>query len=194
MRILVVVSNYPHPGHRFSGIFNERSVDVLKHHCEFVAVLAPHPYVPNVLTSFLPVGRWEAYAEAKSFEVRNGVPVYRPPYLQLPRVAASFWQDRGAYACCVGTVRKLHARHKFDAILSFGLDGSGGLAWRLGRRFEIPVAVWATGSDIRKRRRHGGSRVRPQNTQKRRSRDLSKPGVARDCCSDNKRFAPVFFI
>ena len=41
------------------------------------------------------------------------------------------------------------ARHKFDAILSFGLDGSGGLAWRLARRFGIPVAVWATGSDIR---------------------------------------------
>ena len=150
MKILVVVSNYPHPGHRFSGIFNERSVDALKEHCELVAVLAPRPYVPNVLTNFLPVGRWEAYAEAKSFEVRNGVPVYRPPYLQLPRVAASFWQDRGAYLCCVGTVRKLHARHKFDAILSFGLDGSGGLAWRLARRLGIPVAVWATGSDIRK--------------------------------------------
>jgi teichuronic acid biosynthesis glycosyltransferase TuaC len=149
MRILVVVSNYPHPGHRFSGIFNERSVNALKENCELVAVLAPRPYVPNVLTNFLPPGRWEAYAEVKSFEVRNGIAVYRPPYLQLPRVAASFWQDRGAYFCCVKTVRKLMARHKFDAILSFGLDGSGGLAWRLARRFGILVAVWATGSDIR---------------------------------------------
>jgi teichuronic acid biosynthesis glycosyltransferase TuaC len=150
MRILVVVSNYPHPGHRFSGIFNERSVDALRSHCEFVAVVAPRPYIPNVLTKFLPVGRWEAYAEAKSFESRNGVSVCRPPYLQLPRIATSFWQDRGAYACCLGTVGKLHALHKFDAILSFGLDGSGGLAWRLARRFAVPVAVWATGSDIRK--------------------------------------------
>jgi glycosyltransferase involved in cell wall biosynthesis len=45
---------------------------------------------------------------------------------------------------------RLHAIYKFDAILSFGINGSGGLAWRLGRRLRIPVAVWATGSDIRK--------------------------------------------
>jgi glycosyltransferase involved in cell wall biosynthesis len=96
------------------------------------------------------VARWEAYAEAKSSELRHGVSVHRPAYLQVPRVASSFWQGSGAYFCSVRVARKLHECYKFDAILSFGLDGSGGLAWRLARRLGIPVAVWATGSDIRK--------------------------------------------
>ena len=61
MKLLVVVSNYPHAGHRFSGIFNERSVAALKEYCEFVAVLAPRPYIPNLVTKILPAGRWEAY-------------------------------------------------------------------------------------------------------------------------------------
>jgi teichuronic acid biosynthesis glycosyltransferase TuaC len=150
MNTLVVVSNYPHPGHRFSGIFNERSVAALKEHCEFIAVLAPRPYVPKVLKRVFPVRRWHAYAQTVSFEVRNGVPVHRPPYLQIPRIASTFWQETGAYLCCVWTALALHARYEFDAVLSFGLDGSGGVGWRLGRRLGIPVAVWATGSDIRK--------------------------------------------
>jgi teichuronic acid biosynthesis glycosyltransferase TuaC len=150
MKLLVVVFNYPHPGHRFSGIFNERSVEALKHHCELVTVLAPRPYVPSLLNKICVTERWRAYAEANSFELRNGVPVHRPAYVQVPRLASSFWEDRMSYICAWRTARKLHTRYNFDAILSFGLDGSGGLAWRLSRRLGIPVAVWATGSDIRK--------------------------------------------
>ena len=89
-------------------------------------------------------------AQAQSSEVRDGIPVHRPPYLQIPRIASSFWEDTGAYFCTVSAACKLHARYRFDAILSFGVDSAGGLAWRLARRLGIPVAVWATGSDMRK--------------------------------------------
>jgi glycosyltransferase involved in cell wall biosynthesis len=43
----------------------------------------------------------------------------------------------------------LHHRVGFDAILSFDLAVTGGLAWRLGRDLGIPACGWATGSDIR---------------------------------------------
>jgi glycosyltransferase involved in cell wall biosynthesis len=43
----------------------------------------------------------------------------------------------------------LHRQIGFDAILSFDLAITGGLAWRLGRDLGIPACGWATGSDIR---------------------------------------------
>jgi glycosyltransferase involved in cell wall biosynthesis len=43
----------------------------------------------------------------------------------------------------------LHREVGFDAILSFDLARTGGLAWRLGRELGIPACGWATGSDIR---------------------------------------------
>ncbi|MPZ76513.1 MAG: glycosyltransferase [Deltaproteobacteria bacterium] len=47
--------------------------------------------------------------------------------------------------------RKIYRRTRFDAILSFGLSGAGGIAWRLGRDLALPAGGWATGSDVRQR-------------------------------------------
>lgn len=149
MNLLVIASNYPHSAHLFSGIFNQRSVDALRQHCD-VVVLSPRPYIPFVLATQLKVARWEAHAATPSFEVRNGVPVHRPPYLQIPGLASAFWEDRSAYLSSSSIVKKLHTIHRFDAILSFGLGGAGTLAWRLSRALKIPAAGWATGSDLRK--------------------------------------------
>jgi glycosyltransferase involved in cell wall biosynthesis len=110
--------------------------------------MAPRPFAPRILTDVIRVGRWDAYASAQFYEVCNGVPVYRPAYLQIPRMGHNLWQEKGLYHCCVGTAKKLHAMHRFDAILCFGL-GVSGLGWRLGRDLVVPVAAWSTGSDIR---------------------------------------------
>jgi glycosyltransferase involved in cell wall biosynthesis len=149
MRILVVVSNYPRPGRRFSGVFNQRSVEALKEHCECVTVLSPRPYVPPLLTWILPVDRWKEYASAGIYEIYNGVPVHRPAYLQFPRLVSIFSQERGVPFFCMRTARKLHARYGFDAILSFELASAGGLAWRLAEDLDLPAVGWATGSDVR---------------------------------------------
>jgi teichuronic acid biosynthesis glycosyltransferase TuaC len=148
MRLLVVAANYPYEGNRFSGIFNQRSVEALEEHCESVAVLAPRPYVP-ALFGALPLGRWQAYARSKSHSMTGGIPVYRPGYFHMPRMASAFWHDQSAFFFARGTAKKLHERYKFDAILSFGLIMAGSTAWRLSRDLGIPAAGWATGSDIR---------------------------------------------
>jgi glycosyltransferase involved in cell wall biosynthesis len=149
VRILVVVSNYPRPGRRFSGVFNQRSVAALREHCESIVVLSPRPYVPPLLTSILPVDRWKEYASAGVYEMDNGVPVHRPAYLQFPRLISTFWQARGVSLFCMRTARELHACYGFDAILSFELASAGGLAWRLAQDLDLPAAGWATGSDVR---------------------------------------------
>jgi len=146
MRLLVVVPTYPHPGHPFSGVFNERSVGALNELCNGVEVLVPRPYVPPLVSSCL--SRWKMHALTPSFAVRNGINVYRPAYLQIPKVGGAFWLDLGAYLFCRSLARRLHKHARFDAILSFDLVAAGGLAWRLGEELKIPAGGWATGGDL----------------------------------------------
>jgi len=147
MKLLVVVANYPYAGYKFSGIFNERSVTALKQHCAALEVLVPRPYVP----SWLPIlrnPRWNSYSTMSRFEVRDGVPIHRPVYIRVPRVAGPLWAGVGAFLSCRRAARTLHARVGFDAILAFDLVAAGGLAWRLGRDLGVPVACWATGEAV----------------------------------------------
>jgi teichuronic acid biosynthesis glycosyltransferase TuaC len=147
MNLLVVVSNYPHHGHVYSGAFNERSALELRRLGHQVDVVAPRPYVPRGLGSLS--SRWRSYEKIQQDEVRAQIPIYRPAYWQLPRIGGAIWCDRCAYLASAREIQRRHRRAPYDAILSFNLVGAGGVAWRLGRRLAIPVVGWATGNDVR---------------------------------------------
>jgi glycosyltransferase involved in cell wall biosynthesis len=147
MNVLVLAPNYPCPGYCFSGVFNEKSARALSTLCGRVAVLVPRPYVPPLVSSFVP--RWKVYADVPRHETTDGISVYRPMTPVIPRVAQAFWADRGAFLACRRVARKLHGHTRFDAIMSFDLAGSGGLAWRLARDLDLPASGWATGGDVR---------------------------------------------
>lgn len=147
LRLLVVAGSYPFPDRAFAGVFNERSVLALKEMCEVVEVLAPRPFVPPGL-SFLH-RRWKSYSSIRGRELRNGVQVHRPAYLQVPRIGSGFWVDKGAFLRCRDLMRRRHEQMRFEAILAFDLSAAGGLAWRLAEDLSIPAAGWATGADTR---------------------------------------------
>lgn len=147
MNLLIIVSNYPHAGHVYSGVFNERSAQALKQLGHEVEVLAPRPYLPRSFAGWSP--RWKAYGQIPEREDRANITVYRPAYLQLPFVPGAFWADLGAYLVSAREVKQKHGQKSYDAILSFNLVGAGGLAWRLARSLAIPAAGWATGNDVR---------------------------------------------
>src|SRR5262245_15855119 len=88
MKLLVLASDYPKPGRLFGEIFNERSVAALKELCDGVEVLAPRPYAPRLLSSVVP--RWRLHASTRAYEIRNGVPVYRPAVPVVPRTGPHF--------------------------------------------------------------------------------------------------------
>jgi glycosyltransferase involved in cell wall biosynthesis len=146
---LLVVADYPRPGHQISGHFNQRCAIALKEYCDRIEVIAHRPYVPRWFP-LLPIARrWKSYAGTTNLEIRDGILIHRPVFFQLPWIARSYWIDRGAFLWCRRTARELHRRLGFDAILSFDLFGTGGLAWRLGSDLGIPASGWATGSDMR---------------------------------------------
>src|SRR5918996_292755 len=145
--LLMVVTNYPNAGHPYSGAFNERSALSLKNLGYEVEVLAPRPYVPRAIARWN--SRWGAYHRIPDQEMRDGIQVFRPAYLQVPLLGGALQPDFSAY---LNAFRPLHRRHQakpFDAVLGFNLIGAGGLAWRLGRRLRIPAAGWALGNEVR---------------------------------------------
>jgi glycosyltransferase involved in cell wall biosynthesis len=144
MKVLVLAQNYPYPGHPLAAPFNEHSVKALRNLCEGVEVLVPRPYAPPVLSALVP--RWHVYAQIQAYEMRQGIPVYRPAHPQLPRLGGAFWGDQAAFWWCHRTVMQMHYRMHFDALLAFDILGVGGLAWRLGRTLGLPTAGWATGN------------------------------------------------
>jgi len=147
MKLLLVVSNYPYEGHPYSGAFNERSALALRRLGHEVEVLAPRPYVPRGLSRL--ASRWSSYASIPEHETRAEIAVYRPAYAQLPLLGGALWSESCAYAVSAGEIARRHRRAPYDAILSFGLIGAGGIGWRLGRRLAVPAAGWATGNDVR---------------------------------------------
>jgi teichuronic acid biosynthesis glycosyltransferase TuaC len=79
------------------------------------------------------------------------VSVQRPAYIQLPRLLSAWCTDSGIFWGCRHKARLRHEQIGFDAIISFDIVGSGGLAWRLARNLGIPASGWAFGSDLRQR-------------------------------------------
>ncbi len=146
LRLLVLAATYPYPARNWTGHFNERCVEVLRGLCERVEVLVPRPYLPAFLPNLKP--RWAVYRQMPAKEIRSGVRIERPAYVEVPALTGS-WSERTKFLACLGAARRMHQRERFDAILAFDLMGVGGLAWRIGRALGIPAAGWALGSDVR---------------------------------------------
>jgi teichuronic acid biosynthesis glycosyltransferase TuaC len=147
MKLLVIPSNYPHPLRPFAANFNQRIVEAMKSLCKHLEVLAPRPYAPLLLSSF--VQRWKAYNHIPEFEIREGISVRRPAYPQLPRLGGAYWMDYAAFLWSREVAREMHRRVCFDAILALDLLGVGCMAWRIGHDLGIPVSAWLFGTDAR---------------------------------------------
>ena len=74
MRLLVLAPSYPHSGHSFSGLFNERCVAALSKLCETVEVVVPRPFCPPGLSRLSP--RWKTYSDMReTYERLLGEPL-----------------------------------------------------------------------------------------------------------------------
>jgi glycosyltransferase involved in cell wall biosynthesis len=146
MNLLVIPPHYPHPAAEWVGAPNEHSALALRSVVQHLEVLTPRPYAPRLLAFN---ARWKAYGLIPGEHVRRGIRVHRPAYPALPGVFQAFWRTRAAFLFSRRLARALHRQIGFDAILSFDLAQSGGLAWRLGEDLSVPACGWATGSDIR---------------------------------------------
>jgi glycosyltransferase involved in cell wall biosynthesis len=146
LSLLLLPPNYPHDRAQWFGAQNERCALALRPLVRHVEVLTPKPYAPPMVRFN---ARWTAYRAIPGRHVRSGIRVHRPSYPVIPRVLQGFWQGWPAFVFSRHLACSLHLGGSFDAILSFDLAATGGLAWRLSSLLGIPACGWATGSDIR---------------------------------------------
>jgi glycosyltransferase involved in cell wall biosynthesis len=144
MRILTFTSLFPSPADTTLGIFiHQRMRHVACHSQNTVCVVAPVPYFP----AWLPSTRWRAISRIPKIEVTDGITVYHPRYLLLPKVSMYF-HGLLIFLGCFLLLRKLHRKIRFDCIDAHYVYPDGFAAVLAGKLLRLPVVVSARGSDI----------------------------------------------
>ena len=144
MRILTFTSLFPNKMNPDFGIFIfQRTSHLAKRVGDVVEVVAPVPYVPSFLRG---TTRGSVTSIPPTEEIGN-LQVHHPRYLLLPKVSMPL-HGLLMYAGCLGYVKSLHQKCRFDCIDAHYVFPDGLAAVLLGRALGIPVVVSARGTDI----------------------------------------------
>ena len=142
MKVLVFTALYPNnvwPNH---GIFVKERMTALarRNECE-LRVVAPVPYYP------FDIGWRSGYARVAKEETIDGIRVYHPRYLLIPKIGMTL---HGALMCLsvLRAIRRVRRSFSFDLIDAHYVYPDGFAAVLLGRLLRKPVIVTARGSDI----------------------------------------------
>lgn len=146
MKILLFSTLYPSPVRPIHGIFVEtRLRELLKTGQVQARVVAPVPWFPLKAQRF---GEYAQFAATPHVGQRNGVEVYHPRYLLLPKVGMNL----APYAMALGalpTIRRLQRQgFDFDLIDAHYYYPDGVAAALLAKWLGKPLVVTARGTDL----------------------------------------------
>lgn len=147
MRILLFSTLFPHRGEPTLGIFVEnRLKNLLAQEKDISAtVIAPVPWFPFKGKIFGAYGR---AARAETMETRDGLTIYHPRYLVIPKIGmllTPFFLYWSAWRC----LRRLKQQgNKFDLIDAHYLYPDAVSAARLAGKAGLPFVATARGSDV----------------------------------------------
>lgn len=147
MKLLTVTSLFPNHIEPNLGIFINTRLRYLRNKFPDVehTVIAPVPWFPSSNERF---GQYAKYAQVKSHEVREGVDVYHPKYLVIPKVGMLFTPFTMAFAIWRQLRRLKKQGKQFDLIDGhyFYPDGVAiALAMKL---LKLPFTLTARGTDL----------------------------------------------
>src|SRR5208337_3263699 len=144
MRILTFTSLFPNRMNPDLGIFIfQRASHLARRDGNVLEVAAPVPYVP----SFLKGTARGSVVSMPPIEEIGTLQVHHPRYLLVPKVSMPL-HGLLMYAGCLGYVKRLHQRCRFDCIDAHYAFPDSLAAVLIGRSLGIPVVVSARGSDI----------------------------------------------
>lgn len=146
IRVLVFSSLYPHEGEPTLGVFvRNRLQHLTKDTGVKATVVAPVPWFPFRSKIF---GRYGRAARASRKSVDDGIQVYHPRFLVIPKVGMHLTPFFLAWSAkrLLKKMRKEGA--VFDLIDAHYLYPDGVVAAMLADRFNLPFIVTARGSDV----------------------------------------------
>lgn len=141
-RLLSIATLYPNAHTPQFGTFVARSLEALAARDDWeVTAINPIGIPP------LAFGRYRALSRAALDGTENGVEVYRPSYLLIPRVGARINPSMIARAV-LPLARRLHEERPFDLVdAQFFYPDGPAAAW-IARQLGLPYAIKARGADI----------------------------------------------
>ncbi|GAA0596716.1 glycosyltransferase [Caenispirillum bisanense] len=147
MRILTFGNLYPSTANPQHGVFTElRLRALLAADAGLEArVVAPVPWFPFRHPRF---GAYATYARVPAADVRHGVPVLYPRYPSIPKVGMGVAPQLMYRAVLPAVERLRRDGFAFDLIDAYYFYPDGVAAAMLARRFGVPLAITALGSDV----------------------------------------------
>lgn len=146
MRVLTFGSLYPDATRPSHGVFVEQRLQHLLREGGIDAkVVAPVPWFPSGHPRF---GDWAAYARVPAKEARQGVEVFHPRWLSVPKIGMTLAPSLLAMGARPTLARLLAEGWDFDVIDAQYFYPDGVAAIALGRRFKKPVVITARGTDL----------------------------------------------
>ena len=143
MNILVFTSLFPNNVWPWHGIFiKERMAHFTRDGKSKIQVMAPVPYFPPLRIS----RRW-SFSQVAHTEKIDGVQVYHPRYLMIPKVGMMF-QGLFMFLALVPIMKKVQREFNFDIIDSHYAYPDGFAAVLLGHLLRKPVVISVRGSDV----------------------------------------------
>ena len=146
IKTLLFSSLFPHQGEPSLGIFVERRLShLLASGGVETRVVAPVPWFPSSNPRF---GRWAQKAEAPLKEQRNGVPIWHPRFLVVPKIGMRLTPAAMVRAGRKAIKEVLATGFKPDLIDAHYLYPDGVAAAVLAKEFNLPFVMTARGSDV----------------------------------------------
>jgi len=146
MRILTFTTLYPNAAQPQHGVFVENRLRKLVASGAVEArVLAPVPWFPFASPRF---GPYAAFARAPRAEVRHGIAIDHPRYPVIPKLGMTLTPGFLYHSAARALRGLIAAGERFDLIDAHYFYPDGVAAARLGRAFDLPVAITGRGTDL----------------------------------------------
>lgn len=146
MKVLIISHMYPSSMQPVFGIFVQEQVkELIKQGCE-IKVVAPMKATPFPINKLR--AKWRAYDQVPSVEEREGITVYHPRYMSLPKNILFERNGENLYSSIKELVKNIRKEFDFDLIHAHVALPDGFAARKLAEDFEIPFAVTIHGEDF----------------------------------------------
>lgn len=143
LKVLVVSRLYPRPSDTVLGIFVEEEVKELSRHC-LIKVASPTPWFPPLKL----FKRWYAYSRIPLHELREGIEVFRPRAVVLPRNFLFELLGFSFYLSLRRWINQIETDFPFDLIHAHTVYPDGFAAAMLGRALQRPTVITLHGGDV----------------------------------------------
>lgn len=146
INLLVITSLFPNCKQYRHGIFVETKLKkILATGAANAVVIAPVPWFPVKSKYF---SRYSIYADVPGTDIRDGIKVYYPRYLVVPKIGMMITPFFMAFSILLTVLKVKKSGYKYDLIDAHYFYPDGVAASIVSKIFNVPLVISALGSDI----------------------------------------------